>query len=62
MNWDRIEDNCKQFNGSVIERWDDLTENQIGSCIRDTYAIADDEADCELSDWELRLSDVGRDD
>jgi uncharacterized protein YjbJ (UPF0337 family) len=58
MNWDRIEDNCRQFNGSVIERWDDLTENQIGSCIRDTYDVTDDEADCELSDWELRLTDI----
>jgi uncharacterized protein YjbJ (UPF0337 family) len=60
MNWDRIEDNCKQFNGNVIEQWDDLTENQLSSCIRETYGITDDEAECELSGWQLRLNEINR--
>ncbi len=61
MNWDRIEDNCKQFNGNVIDQWDDLTEDQLGSCIRETFGIADDEAKCERSGWQLRLSEINRD-
>ena len=60
MNWDRIEDNCKQFNGNVIEPWDDLTENQIDSHIRETYAISDDEPGCELTDWQRRLREIER--
>ena len=60
MNWDRIEDNCKQFNGNVIEQWDDLTENQIGSRIRETYGITDNEAECDLTDWQQRLSEIER--
>ncbi len=61
MNWDRIEDSFKQFNGNVIDQWDDLTEDQLGSCIRETFGIADDEAECELSGWQLRLSEINRD-
>ena len=60
MNWDRIEDNCKQFNGNVIEQWDDLTENQVGSRIRETYSITDDEAECELTDWQQRVIEINR--
>ncbi len=60
MNWDRIEDNCKQFNGNAIEQWDDLTESQLGSRIRETYGIADDEMDCDPTDWQQRLSEIER--
>ena len=60
MNWDRIEDNCKQFNGNVIDQWDDLTENQVGSHIRETYATLDHEPEGELTDWQQRLSEIER--
>ena len=60
MNWDRIEDNCKQFNGNVIEQWDDLTEHRLDSRIRETYAISDDEPEGELTDWQQRLSEINR--
>ena len=60
MNWDRIEDNCKQINGNVIEQWDDLTENRLGSRIRETYAISDDEPEGELTDWQQRVIEIER--
>ncbi len=60
MNWDRIEDNCKQFNGNAIEQWDDLTENQVGSCIRESYGVTDNEVECDLTDWQQRLSEIAR--
>jgi uncharacterized protein YjbJ (UPF0337 family) len=60
MNWDRIEDNWKKLKGNVIEQWDDLTEDQLGSRLRDTYGIADYEAEIELTDWQQRLSEINR--
>ena len=44
MNWDRIEDNWKKIKGNVIEQWDDLTEDQLASRVRETAGISDDEA------------------
>ena len=61
MNWDRIGDNWKQIKGNVNEQWDDLTEDQLASRIRDTYGTADDEAEAELTDWQQRLSEIERD-
>jgi uncharacterized protein YjbJ (UPF0337 family) len=29
MNWDRIEDNWKQFKGKVKEKWGDLTDDDL---------------------------------
>ncbi len=60
MNWDRIEDNWKKIKGNVVEQWDDLTEDQLGSRIRETYGIADDEAERELTDWQQRLNEINR--
>lgn len=60
MNWDRIEDNWKHIKGNVTEQWDDLTEDQLASRIQETYGISDDEAECELTDWQQRLSEINR--
>jgi uncharacterized protein YjbJ (UPF0337 family) len=62
MNWDRIEDNWKRIKGNVVEQWDDLTEDQLASRIRETYGIgiADDEAERELTDWQQRLNEIHR--
>ena len=60
MNWDHIEDNWKQIKGNVIEQWDDLTEDQLVSRVQETYGISDDEAERELTDWQLRLSEINR--
>ena len=60
MNWERIESNWNRIKGNVIEQWDDLTEDQLVSRIQDTYGISDDEAERELTDWQLRLSEINR--
>jgi len=60
MNWDRIEDNWQRIKGNVIEQWDDLTEDQLASRIQETYGIADDEAERELTDWQQRLIEINR--
>ena len=60
MNWDRIEDNWTRIKGNVIEQWDDLTEDQLASRIQETYGITDDEAEPELTDWQLRLNEINR--
>ena len=60
MNWERIEDNWTRIKGNVIEQWDDLTDDQLVSRIQDTYGNSDDEAERELTDWQLRLSEINR--
>ena len=60
MNWDRIENNWNKLKGNVIEQWDDLTEDQLVSRVQETYGISDDEAERELTDWQLRLSEINR--
>lgn len=60
MNWDRIEDNWKRIKGNVTEQWDDLSTDQLASRVRETYGIADDEAERELTDWQQRLNEITR--
>ncbi len=60
MNWDHIEDNWNRIKGNVLEQWDGLTEDQLVSRIQETYGIADDDAERELTDWQLRLSEINR--
>ena len=60
MNWDRIEDNWKRIKGNVTEQWDDLSADQLASRVRETYGIADDEAERELTDWQQRLNEITR--
>jgi len=60
MNWDRIENNWNKLKGNVIEQWDDLTEDQLVSRVQETYGTSDDEAERELTDWQLRLSEINR--
>jgi uncharacterized protein YjbJ (UPF0337 family) len=60
MNWDRIEGNWKRVKGNVVEQWDDLTEDQLASRIRETYGISDDETERELTDWQQRLTEIRR--
>lgn len=60
MNWDRIEGNWSRIKGNVVEQWDGLDEDQLVSRIQETYGIADDEAERELTDWQLRLSEIHR--
>lgn len=60
MNWDRIEENWNRIKCNVVEQWDGLTEDQLVSRIQETVGIEDDEAERELTDWQLRLSEINR--
>jgi uncharacterized protein YjbJ (UPF0337 family) len=65
MNWDRIEGNWKQLNGSVKEQWGKLTDYQLdviagrreslASKIQQIYRVSGDEAEKQLSAWQKRM-------
>jgi uncharacterized protein YjbJ (UPF0337 family) len=60
MNWDRIDSNWERIKGNVLEQWDDLTEDQLASRIRETAGDSDDEPERELTDWQQRLKEIVR--
>jgi uncharacterized protein YjbJ (UPF0337 family) len=60
MNWDRMDLNWKRVKDNVIEQWDDLTEDQLVSRVQETYGISDEATDCDLSEWQQRLSEIRR--
>jgi uncharacterized protein YjbJ (UPF0337 family) len=60
MNLDRIEGNWNKIKGNVLEQWDGLTEDQLTGRIQETYGIADDGVERELTDWQQRLSEIIR--
>lgn len=61
MNWDRIEGNWKQLTGKVKEKWNKLTDDDLGVIdgkreqmvgrIQERYGIARDEAERQVDDW-----------
>ena len=61
MNWDRIEGNWKQFQGTVKERWGKLTDDdlavlsgkkdQLVGRIQERYGYAKDQAEREVDEW-----------
>lgn len=57
MNRNRMERNWKKFKANTDEQpWDELTtDDQLVNSIRETYGIADDETECQLTDWQSRL-------
>jgi uncharacterized protein YjbJ (UPF0337 family) len=57
MKRDRIENNWKQFKPNADEQsWDELTsDDQLVNRIRESYGNADDETECQLTDWQARL-------
>jgi len=57
MNRDRMVNNWKQFKANADEQpWDELTtDDQLVNRIRETYGIADDETECQRTDWQARL-------
>ena len=62
MNWDQVEGNWKQFKGNIKEQWGKLTDDQLDvvagrreqllGAIQESYGIAKDAAERELSEWE----------
>jgi hypothetical protein len=57
MNRNRMEKDWKQSKANADEQsWDELaTDDQLVNSIRETYGIADDETECQLTDWQARL-------
>jgi hypothetical protein len=62
MNWDTSEDDWLQLKGNVNERWGDLSDCQLADRVQDAYGLmnADDEAQRQFSDWQLRLHEIER--
>jgi uncharacterized protein YjbJ (UPF0337 family) len=65
MNWDRIEGNWKQLKGKVRETWGRLTDDElekiagtrdklVGS-LQNSYGIAKDEAEKQITDFETKV-------
>ena len=57
MKRNRMENSRKQFKANPDEQsWDEFTtDDQLVNRIRETYGIADDETECQLTDWQARL-------
>ena len=57
MKQDRRQYNGKQFKADVDEQpWDtSATDDQLVNSIREAYGIANDETECQLNDWQVRL-------
>jgi len=60
MNWDRIEASYRKCNSNVIEQWDGLREQQLGSSMLETCATSDEETEYELTEWQQHLSEIER--
>ncbi|WP_411201597.1 CsbD family protein [Kosakonia cowanii] len=64
MNKDEVGGNWKQFKGTVKEKWGKLTDDdmtviegkrdQLVGKIQERYGYAKDEAEKEVTDWEIR--------
>jgi len=62
MNWDRIEGNWRQLKGRVCEHWGKLSDEQfdniagkrerLSGSLRESYGIAQDEAEKQIKDFE----------
>ena len=63
MNWDRIEGNWKQLTGKVRETWGRLTDDELekiarrdklAGSLQNSYGIAKDEAEKQISDFQAK--------
>jgi uncharacterized protein YjbJ (UPF0337 family) len=69
MNWDQIEGKWKQFTGSAREHFGKLTDNdwetvagkkdQLVGRIQVRYGLAKAEAEKQVDQWSLALTDSG---
>lgn len=67
MNWDRIQGNWKRAVGHAREQWGKLTDDdfdvvagrrdQLAGMIQQRYGVAKDEAERQLTEWQLKASD-----
>ena len=66
MNWDRIENNWKQFKVDVKKQWPELSDDQLHLAagkrdllhyeIQKAYGISAHAAEWQLSGWQERLT------
>ena len=57
MNRNRMQTNWNKFKANTDEHpWDDLTtDDKLVNSIRESYGFADDDTECQLTDWQARL-------
>jgi uncharacterized protein YjbJ (UPF0337 family) len=64
MNWDVVEGKWGQYKGKIKEHWGKLTDSQINSIagkrdqlvgkIQEVYGISKEEAEKQITDFEMR--------
>jgi hypothetical protein len=62
MNWDHSENDWLELKGNVNERWGNLSDCQLADRVQETYGLtnADDDAQRQFTDWQLRLHEIER--
>jgi len=66
MSWNQVEGNWKQFKGKVLEKWGELTDDELDQIagkrdiligkIQEKYGLAEDEAEKRIKEFEKELS------
>lgn len=64
MNWDIVEGKWNQLKGNVKQQWGKLTDDQLdivagkremlAGKIQETYGITKDEAEKQLTSWQIQ--------
>ena len=64
MNWDLIESGWSEYKASAKRQWDRLSEQQLActkgkreylkSRVREAYSLSREEAERQVSDWQVR--------
>lgn len=64
MDWEQIKANWDEFRDRVLERWDELTDDQLDEIngdreilvgkLQEAYGIDKDEAEAQVQDFEAR--------
>ena len=65
MSWNQVEGNWKQFKGKVLEKWGELTDDELDQIagkrdillgkIQEKYGLAEDEAEKLIKEFEEEL-------
>lgn len=60
MKQNPIEEKWNALYNNVDEPWDDLSESQVVSRIREKYGLSSEGLDYELGDWQQRFIESSR--
>jgi uncharacterized protein YjbJ (UPF0337 family) len=65
MNWDQIQGNWRQFKGQLLQKWGNLTDDELDNInghreyligkIQEKYGITKEEAERQVHDFERSL-------